>query len=107
MDPIAWLRERLGHFPEQGELLKSITDFAMLWSFFEATALGTWATPQRITQRVGEWSGRVPFQIGAFADCLRHFRDRYCPGGNWDPRYDILVLLNGGKRLPTTAALSA
>ena len=96
MDPIAWLRQRLAHFPtpEQRELLKAITDFALLWSFFEATVLATWATPDRITQRVGAWNGQAPFQIGAFADRLRYFRDRYRPNGNWDGRYDILVLLS-------------
>jgi hypothetical protein len=101
MNPITWLRERLPHFPtpEQRELLTSIRDFALLWSFFEATVLATWATADRITQRVGEWNDRAPFQIDAFADRLLYFRDRYCPNGAWDDRYDILVRLNEEHRV--------
>jgi hypothetical protein len=100
MDPIEWLRARLARFPtpEQGELLKAITAFALLWSFFEATTLGTWATADRITQRVGEWNDGHPFQIDAFTDRLQYFSDRYCPDGNWDSRYDIVVRLSDENR---------
>jgi hypothetical protein len=95
MDPIAWLRARLAGFPtpQQGELLKAITDFALLWSFFEGMTLATGGSPRRIMRRVREWHGTLRFEIGGFADHLDYFRDRYCPNGVWAPEYNMLVRL--------------
>jgi hypothetical protein len=87
MDPIAWLRARLAGFPtpQQGELLKAITDFALLWSFFEGMTLATGGSPRLIMRRVREWHGTLRFEVGGFADHLDYFRDRYCPNGVWAP----------------------
>jgi hypothetical protein len=96
MNPIAWLRERLEGFPapQQGDLLKAITDFVLLWSFFEGMVLATWGSADRMTQRVREWHGVLHFPIGEFANHLEYFRDRYCPNGEWDPRYSMLIRLS-------------
>jgi hypothetical protein len=96
MDLIEWLRARLVGFPtpEQGELLKAITDFALLWSFFEGTALGTEASPPRILQRVREWHRVLRFPIDEFAAKLEYFRNRYTLNGNLDLQYDMLRRLN-------------
>src|SRR5262245_57502375 len=96
MDPIEWLRQRLQGFPpaQQAELVKAITDFALLWGFFEGMVLGTDGSQNRIAQRVRDWHGAVNFQIGDFAEHLEYFRTRYCPNGNWDPEYDMLRRLS-------------
>jgi hypothetical protein len=93
MNPIAWLRERLPGFPgpHQDELLKAIADFALLWSFFEGLVLTTGGSPSRIMRRVRQWHESIQLQIGEFADHLEYFRNRYCPNGNWDPQYNMLV----------------
>jgi hypothetical protein len=107
MDPIEWLRQRLQGFPpaHEGELLKAITDFALLWGFFEGMALGTDGYQDRIAQRVRDWHRVLYFQIGDFADHLEYFRTRYCPNGNWDPEYDMLRRLNRNNELLVTRVL--
>src|SRR5262249_18995554 len=78
MDPIAWLTQNepgFANLPEPDR--QAVFHFALLWSLFEAKALGTSASARSIKALVDECAGRGRLEIGQFMDPLEYFRARY------------------------------
>jgi hypothetical protein len=84
MNPHAWLSARAPGFGDLSEQERSaILYFSLLWSFFEAKALHTNASSNRILALVHKWAAQNRLNIGPFAESLAHFGNRYFNGGEF------------------------
>ena len=78
MNPIKWLCEKAPGFNALSkEEREAIMHFSLLWSFFEAKALNTNATANRILALVHKWASDGCLDITLFNSSLAYFRNRY------------------------------
>jgi hypothetical protein len=82
MSPIEWLCVKAPGFNKlAGEDRDAIMHFTLLWSFFEAKALCTSASANKILAVVKRWEGDGRLDVAAFDECLVYFRGRYFRNG--------------------------
>lgn len=82
MNPTDWLCEKAPGFSDlSAEEREAIMHFSLLWSFFEAEALGTNASANRILALTHEWACERRLHAESFAKCLAYFRERYFRSG--------------------------
>lgn len=78
MDPIKWLEAHAPGFMELGEAERqAILHFALLWSFFEARAMHTSGSSERIRKLANSWESSGQIDLSDFAAPLAYFRQRY------------------------------
>jgi len=78
MNPIDWLCKKAAGFNDlSDDEREAIMHFSLLWSFFEAEALDTKASADRIIKLVRKWESDGCLNITPFAPSLAYFRDRY------------------------------
>ncbi|MFZ5491027.1 MAG: hypothetical protein ACOY6E_00805 [Pseudomonadota bacterium] len=93
MNPHAWLNQRAPGFGELSDQEGSaILYFSLLWSFFEATALHTSASSNRILALVHEWAAQNRLNLAPFSESLSYFKNRYFVGGQFSHLFDGLNL---------------
>ena len=87
-----WLRSREPGFETLApEDLQAVTDFAFLWTLFEARALNTAASISRIIALAERWTND-PLDFSAFAPSLAYFKHRYFSNGASNYRFEALRL---------------
>jgi hypothetical protein len=67
-----------------------ISAFVFLWSYVESLAFEGNAEPPTIKRNVERWEQDGAIQVGAFAEGLAYFRNRYVENGQFTRRYDFL-----------------
>ncbi len=78
MNPIEWLCDKAPGFRDLSEEERTaISNFSLLWSFFEAKALDNNASANRILAIGHEWESTGLLNISPFAPILDYFCDRY------------------------------
>lgn len=94
-DAIEWLRPKIANF---GSLtqddVKAITDFALIWSFFEGIALDNHANCREICKNVDSWVCRN-VEYDFMRPALQYFKDRYYKEGRLTDNYYGLNLKGG------------
>ena len=96
-DVTEWLEKHAyGYENLSGKERQAITDFSLLWSLFEAQALGTSASASKIVEEcknLCEPIGRV--RECHFSDSLAYFQRRYTEDGVVNHHFDGLHLPKG------------
>lgn len=93
MEPTQWLERYVPGFRElSAEERNAISDFALLWSLFEARALNSGASAKSIVALVRKWSSDGGLGADAFHDTLHYFRGRYFPHGKPSEHFQGLHL---------------
>lgn len=84
--------KRMGYEKLSDEERKAISNFALIWSLFEAQLLDESASARRIIQKSQEWVAS-PNYDGALIDShLDYFKARYIEGGSFNYRFAHLHL---------------
>lgn len=82
MNPIDWLCLHAPGFKElSNEEREAISHFSLLWSFFEAEALGTNASANAILALTQDWASHGQLNLGAFESGVAYFQTRYFANG--------------------------
>jgi hypothetical protein len=82
MNPINWLCSNAPGFAELPEEdRQAIFHFSLLWSLFEAEALGTQGSANAILALTHEWASQGKLNTTSFQDNLTYFRARYFLNG--------------------------
>lgn len=78
MKPIEWLEQNAPGFSALSEPEReAISNFALLWSFFEARALATNGSSQTILALAHKWSSQGFLDAQLFSASLQYFQQRY------------------------------
>lgn len=78
MKPIEWLEHNAPGFNNLSELEReAISNFSLLWSFFEARALATRGSSQAICALTHKWSSQGILDAQKFSANLQYFQQRY------------------------------
>lgn len=94
MEIMRWLIERddgLAYIgPEERE---AVISFALLWMYFEARLLNTWATAKTLKALAGRLEdAKLPIDDASIVSCYDYFRDRYWDGQKPSPYFPKLKL---------------
>jgi hypothetical protein len=96
MTALAWLEKNVQGFaaldPSERQI---IFEFTMLWSIFEAKALHTRASFDRIVAAVNVAQDRGRLDIQLYEPHLDYFRSRYFADGQQTSHFEHLNLANG------------
>jgi len=93
MTPIDWLRANAPGFDQLPEAdREAIMHFSLLWSFFEARALGSAASANAIVALVQGWEDDGRLDVAPFDQSLSYFKDRYFQNGAATPNFQGLAL---------------
>lgn len=93
MNAVDWLSKNAPGFAELPELdRETISDFALLWSFFESTAMGTSASAKSIQHLAKSWFDSGKLNGNPFDGPLSYFRDRYFTKTNETEYFKGLML---------------
>lgn len=99
MNPIEWLEHNVPGFSSLPELdRQAIFHFSLLWSLFEAEALGKHASVPEMHTLVSKWEKRVSLTRDPFMKGLDYFRHRYFSNGQETKHLRGLRLGNGDKK---------
>ncbi|WP_186178005.1 hypothetical protein [Burkholderia gladioli] len=83
MDATEWLRNRRTGFDELSrEEIEQISQFSLLWTYFEAKTLGTMATAGRIITLSENLFSSGATNFDEVAEAMQHFRERYIDDGS-------------------------
>jgi hypothetical protein len=78
MTPTEWLEQNaFGFSTLAADERSAIADFSFLWSFFEAVALGSRASPSAIVTLTGNLSRTRTLDFTPFRPALHYFQHRY------------------------------
>jgi len=78
VNPIDWLCKNSKEFQSLSEDERdAITDFTLLWSFFEAKEFDSHASSSRIYALVPEWQSKGMLNVASFAKSFGYFQNRY------------------------------
>jgi hypothetical protein len=87
------------------EELTAIHVFTILWTLFEAQALGTNASPAKIIELAEGWGRDGHLESRWFVPTFEYFRDRYTENGQPTQNFDQLFFHYGKTRELTFATL--
>lgn len=106
MNPVEWLCVKAPAFDELGgEDREAILQFTLLWSFFEAKALGNGVSANAILALVQKWERDGRLNVAAFAECLAYFSERCFRNGTATPQFLGLKLRDNDKPALVEAVL--
>ena len=78
MKPIEWLEQNAHGFNTLSEPEReAISNFSLLWSFFEARALATRGSSHAILALTHKWSSQGLLDVQNFSASLQYFQQRY------------------------------
>ena len=93
IDPAAWLeRTQPGFEHVSAEERAAIRDFALLWSLYEGTVLGTWGNAGTIVADVTSLKASGRLTLNSIREPIEHFRSRYFDGTELTYAYGMLYL---------------
>lgn len=72
--------------------VQAITSFTLLWTLFEAQALGTAASAARISEQVSLWERQGSIHASWVDPAFVYFQTRYVEGGATNHRFNALNL---------------
>ncbi|MCU1302009.1 MAG: hypothetical protein JWQ87_2293 [Candidatus Sulfotelmatobacter sp.] len=99
MDAIPWLCAKAPGFEALSqEERDAIMHFALLWSLFKASVLGTHASAMSIVQTAKHWEAEGRLDAEALADCLMYFRDRHFQNNEFTDHFADLHFRNNDNR---------
>ncbi|WP_369983310.1 hypothetical protein [Thalassolituus sp.] len=84
--------KRMGYENLSDDERKAISNFALIWSLFEAQLLEESASARKILQRSQEWVAAPGFDAALIDGHLDCFKDRYVEGDGLNNRFDHLHL---------------
>jgi hypothetical protein len=100
MSAFDWLQQRAPGVPQlTPDERQAITDFSILWSLFEARALGNEASSKRLLRLTQGWEENGRLTADMFAPHLVYFRNRYFQNGQETQHFGHLNL-RGNDRIP-------
>lgn len=85
-------KKRMGYENLSNEERKAISNFALIWSLFEAQLLDESANARKILQKSQEWIAAPGFDAALIDNHLNYFKDRYVEGDGVNYRFDHLHL---------------
>lgn len=85
-------KKRMGYENLSGDERRAISNFALIWSLFEAQLLDESASARKILQKVQEWINGSGIDNALVEDHLDYFKDRYIEDGEFGYRFDHLHL---------------
>ncbi len=98
MDVIQWLEENVEFFHELTQEERSAPmHFSLLWSYFEAEALGTTASAEAIERWICNLSNQNRLNAEAFNLSLSYFKNRYFACGQFTDNFQTLNLRSNDK----------
>lgn len=93
MDPIAWLEGNSDGFKElSAPEREAAKNFTLIWSYFEAKALGSTASTASVSAWIRDLDSRGGLNATAFTETLEYFKSRYFFNGNFTNSFDSLYL---------------
>jgi len=103
---IAWLKTRAHGFNLLSDKeISAISEFALLWSLFEARILNTEGSARAICDAVDAWRQAGTLDAAMLDPELAYFRQRYCANGALTDHFDHLGLPNNGLRSMVSAVI--
>lgn len=98
MNVIEWLERNAGGFQALTEDERAAPmHFSLLWSFFEAQALGARASANAIDAWIRDLHARGKLDSGALRQSLGYFKRRYFQGGELTHQFHSLLLRHNDK----------
>lgn len=99
MNAIEWLRRRQPGFDElKPEAVEQISQFSLLWTYFEAKVLEMNATADKIVRVSNEIIANGASQRDEVTASLRHFRERYVDGDGFNYHFEQLHFRRSDKQ---------
>ena len=99
MNPTTWLENKVPGFGALPAVeRKAITDFSLLWSFYESTVLERRGSANKIISSVGLLKERAKLTLTPFLEAIEYFRARYYNGERFNPEFDGLFLRRSGHK---------
>jgi hypothetical protein len=99
VEPIDWLRLNVPGFDALSDDERAaIRDFAMLWSLFEGTVLGTRGSAKALISLVDELDSRGAIDLAHLQPAVAHFRLRYYSNGAFTAAFDQHLHFRRGDR---------
>ncbi len=100
MEATTWLQHAVAGFAALTSAeRRAIRDFTLLWSLFEARLTACNASIPEIEAAMTRLEAAGVLDVARLDRPLRHFRDRYAPGGVLIPRFEALRLNGHGRPL--------
>ena len=88
-----WLKARAPGFNNLSKKEQdAITDFSLLWGFFESRILDTNGSARAICDAIETWHATGILDPGLFDAELAYFKQRYCPNGGFSDHFERLRL---------------
>lgn len=79
-DVIGWMNHYHRHdLYINGESIKPVQDFALIWNLFERIVCGRFAQPKKIVEAVDFTNGTGCLDVARYSKFLAYFRNRYQP----------------------------
>lgn len=99
--------KRMGYEELSDGERKAISNFALIWSLFEAQLLDESASARKILQRAQEWVNTQGIDDALIDGHLNYFKQRYVEGDGFGYRFDHLHLrVNDNEQLVQDVLLS-
>jgi len=93
MKPIEWLEKNAYGFSALSEPEReAISNFSLLWSFFESRALATRGSSLAILALTHKWSSQGLLDVQNFSTSLQYFQQRYYSNSEATPHLESLKL---------------
>lgn len=103
---IDWLRTKAYGFNLLSDKeISAISEFALIWSLFEARILNTEGSARAICDVVDSWRQAGTLDMEMLVPELAYFRKRYYGNGVLTDHFDHLGLPNNGLRLMVSAVI--
>lgn len=89
-----WLKSQNSEFAAQLQKLDidAISDFTLVWSYFENKVLGTKASCEKISDVTKSWQSNKHLEISKFETNLNYFKNRYFEDGEFTNLFNKLKL---------------
>jgi len=88
------------------ELRQAVSNFTLLWTLFEAAALNTNASSNQICKFIDRVASGGGLNEPTFQPCLAYFQSRYFQDGDFNYRFEALLLRKNDKLSLVRAVLS-
>jgi hypothetical protein len=90
-----WLQSQNSEFAASLQQLDidAISDFTLVWSYFENKVLGTKASCEKISEVTKSWQSNKHLEISKFETNLNYFKNRYFKVGGFKSKCNTFSLM--------------
>ncbi len=107
MDAIEWLERSVDEFNALSQLERSAPmHFSLLWSLFEAKALGASGSARTIPKWAHDLNHQGKLNADAFTPAIAHFKERHFSNGQLTSNFDGLNIRKNDNRTLVEAVIS-